>query len=57
MLVLLWSKPGHPGQLILTKEVLPLEAFGFTDKVYNDTKLDKLYVLHGDGELTKGVEA
>ena len=57
MLVLLWSKPGHPGQLILTKEVLPLEAFGFTDKVYNDTKLDILYVLHGDGELTKGVEA
>ena len=43
--------------MILTKEVLPLKAFGYADEISKCTDLDRLYVLHRDGELTEDLEA
>ena len=54
--MLLTSKP-ETNHLILAKEVLPLKAFGFADEFYSCNDLDRLYVLLGDGELTKVLKA
>ena len=43
--------------MILTKEILPLKAFGYADEISKCTDLDRLYVLHRDGELTEDSEA